>query len=731
MKYLSTIFFLLLLFAVKTKAVPAYPQKVAVQLSDSSIIFIQLFGDEHQKWAETEDGYTIIQDSANNWCYASSTKEGFLKASHLKVTSKTKTQEVYQFIQHTGKHLKPKSAQRNIKASHSETAAIGQRRMLIVLMEYQDLSFTKTAQDFYNLFNLENYHTDGAQGSVKDYYTAVSYGQLQLESDIYGPYRSQNVMAFYGRNSVQGNDINPFKLFEEAIQNVSRETDLSQYDSDSDGFIDNVHIIYAGYGEEAGAASTAIWAHESTFGKVYEIQNMKIDHYSCAPELRGNSGKGISRIGPHCHEIGHALGAMDYYDTDYDIGGGFAGTGKWDVMAQGSWNNDGITPADFNPYVKCFNYHWSSPKSMKEGENTVASSDSSPNNYYILGSTEQDDYYLLENRSNTGWGRGLPGYGLLLYHIHPDIESVRNSINVTAPQLCYIVCASSRDERPTTSPNSYGDINSSGCPFPGSSINTAFNNNSTPKAFFWNSPECGIDIHNIRYQDNGDIYFFNASKDCDFLPTEKRIVYFEDFEDNLKIKQYQGWELTVNPENNSSFLSQPLAYSGSHSFQINAYQEYFENKEGLLEFECDSILPKGEITISGYYTSFNTRVVTNKIWVGYKRIDSEEWNFEEINSDKNITWQQFEITLPKDVLPKFCIKGTAASQTILALDDIKVSQVIEKGDIMHQDVLFKSKMVNDHPKIYSLSGMQLTKERTKELNVIKKTDGNYIKKLFK
>ena len=50
---------------------------------------------------------------------------------------------------------------------------------------------------------------------------------------------------------------------------------------------------------------------------------------------------------------------------------------------------------------------------------------------------------------------------------------------------------------------------------------------------------------------------------------------------------------------------------------------------------------------------------------------------------------------------------------------------------MHQDVLFKSKMVNDHPKIYSLSGMQLAKERTKELNVIKKTDGNYIKKLFK
>ena len=79
------------------------------------------------------------------------------------------------------------------------------------------------------------------------------------------------------------------------------------------------------------------------------MQGMKIDRYSCTPELRGNRGGGISRIGPCCHEMGHALGAMDYYDTDYTTGGSFEGTGVWDVMAQGSWNNDGITPGTFQP----------------------------------------------------------------------------------------------------------------------------------------------------------------------------------------------------------------------------------------------------------------------------------------------------------------------------------------------------------------------------------------------
>ena len=108
-------------------------------------------------------------------------------------------------------------------------------------------------------------------------------------------------MAFYGRNDIQGNDSNPYALFMEAISNVANETDLSQYDMDEDGVIDNVHIIFAGYGEEAGAQANAIWSHEMTFGSYYEIQGMKIDKYSCAPELRGNSGGGISRIGCHCH----------------------------------------------------------------------------------------------------------------------------------------------------------------------------------------------------------------------------------------------------------------------------------------------------------------------------------------------------------------------------------------------------------------------------------------------
>ena len=166
----------------------------------------------------------------------------------------------------------------------------------------------KSQEDFNMLFNQIGYSEDGAQGSVFDFYTDVSYGQLQLVCDVIGPFTSKNNRSYYGSNDRDGDDNHPEELFEEAINQAVSEVSLKDYDSDNDGFVDNVHILFAGHGEEAGAPDDAIWSHEATFYQPYEIQGMKIDRYSCAPELRGNSGKGISRIGPHCHEIGHALG---------------------------------------------------------------------------------------------------------------------------------------------------------------------------------------------------------------------------------------------------------------------------------------------------------------------------------------------------------------------------------------------------------------------------------------
>ena len=122
-------------------------------------------------------------------------------------------------------------------------------------------------------------------------------------------------------------------------------------------------------------------------------------------------GNGISRIGPHCHEIGHALGAMDYYDTNYEEDGHYPGCGVWDVMASGSWNNDGISPANFNPYVRIYDFGWEEAASLqKDAENEIRPS-CEKGNIYRLDTGTDGDYYLLENRQRVSFDEALPGEG--------------------------------------------------------------------------------------------------------------------------------------------------------------------------------------------------------------------------------------------------------------------------------------------------------------------------------
>ena len=103
----------------------------------------------------------------------------------------------------------------------------------------------------------------GRREASMDVLPRVSYGQLSFHCDVLGPYRAVYPMAYYGSNGYGGSDVNPYVLFLEAMEHAVREIDLQDYDADGDGYVDNVHIVFAGYGEEAGASPSAIWSHEA------------------------------------------------------------------------------------------------------------------------------------------------------------------------------------------------------------------------------------------------------------------------------------------------------------------------------------------------------------------------------------------------------------------------------------------------------------------------------------
>lgn len=600
-------------------AVPAYPNRIPIVV-DGDTIHIHLRGDENCKFGVDEQGYTILP-TANGWYFAQEDISGNVVVSNFQLLPYHKQSETTRlFLRQVRKGIMPSANVSAMKStgvdvdSHARMPAIGFRKVLVILMQFRDKQFTKDALDFQKLFNEENYREDGAIGSVRDYYQWASYGQLNLQSDVLGPYTSKHDMSYYGGNSgVGGGDKNPYALFEEAINEVIKEVDLSEYDANNDGYVDNVHIIYAGFGEEAGASANSIWAHEMTFRPI-TIQGMKIDKYSCAPELRGNRGTGISRIGPHCHEIGHALGAMDYYDTDYETGGNYLGTGDWDIMASGSWNNEGISPAGFNPYVKVYDYGWTSAQTLNADTTNIIKPSTEIGNIFRIDTGTKNDYFLLENRSGMDFHGAEPGKGLLIFHIGPQLETkaATNTINSSYPQQCYVICASSTYKRPSSSASTYGKINSAGCPFPGSSKKHEFSETSTPAALTVSGKTTGIRLTDIDWDGNNIRLFCGDGQASDTTSTTEIYSWQEDFE-QMKIPSSWDYadkeglgEFSVTSKLSSSDTPQsPMAASG------RGYAKYTAlSQNGLGRHHTRGIILTPQISLTGgkqYNFSLKTR----------------------------------------------------------------------------------------------------------------------------
>jgi M6 family metalloprotease-like protein len=510
----------------------AKPGPIEFTQPDGTKITILLKGDENVKWAETIDGYSIMFNSGGFYEYAHLNTDNELTLSGIiaKNLDERSASEV-EYLSNIEKHLLYSGSQLNIlksahKIFHSEAQksfpTTGSRKLVCILMSYSDVSFQKTQAEFNNLFNQVNYLAEGADGSVKDFYEEDSYNQLNLTVTVAGPYTAANNLNYYGANDGSGNDVRPRELVTEAVNLADADVNYADFDNDGDGTVDGVYVIYAGYGEEAGAPANTIWAHAWTIPTV-TLDGKTIEKYSCSPELRSNSGTGISRIGVICHEFGHVLGAKDFYDTDYGTGGQYAGNAHWDMMSSGNWNNDGITPAHHNPYTRTTTYGWASVTTLSAPAHiTLYNSAEYSNSFYRYNTTTANEYFLIENRQLLKFDASIPGHGMLIYHVDGDFVTSHwssNDINAGSHQGFYPVCATAAGN-PTAV---YGNIDTDECPFPGTGSRTAFTDATTPYAKSWavantDKPVTGI-TENIG--DNTVSFYFMAAVfagtvDCSF-----------------------------------------------------------------------------------------------------------------------------------------------------------------------------------------------------------------------
>ena len=508
-KYLLIACFML--FGQMLMSVPAYPDLISFVQPDGTKVSIYLKGDEYIKWAKSEDGYTLMYNDQGFFEFAMYNGVGdMIPSGYVAKSVHDRDLSTEMFVKSLPKDVFYSDSQmsvlqqiRSIKQAEAQAnrafPTSGNRKLICILIGFSDKAFTKTQAEFNSLFNQVGYNTGGATGSVKDYHLENSYGQLNLTVDVVGPYTASQNMAYYGGNDASGNDRRPRELVREAVILADPHVNFADYDNDNDGKVDGVYVIYAGYGEEAGGGENAIWAHQWSLSPAEVRDGKQIITYSCSAELRGSSGSNITHIGVICHEFGHVLGALDYYDTDYGEGGQYDGAGQWCLMAAGAWNNGGATPAHHNGFTKVQYYNWATATVLVNPITvTLNNAAQHSNSFYRINTTTANEYFLIENREKHLFDAHIPGSGMMIYKVHADVLNAgsTNSINVTHPQKMYPV-AQNATTNPSSTPASYGTINAANCAWTGAPGKTAFTDASTPNARSWAGANTNKPITNI------------------------------------------------------------------------------------------------------------------------------------------------------------------------------------------------------------------------------------------
>ena len=509
------------MFAASAFAVPAKRVKRQVQQPDGSVLTVMLRGDENFHYTSTEDGQPLVQRADGAYCYATLDSNGKLTAS-AQVAHDVESRgaaELSFLNYYTAESQKVRSLgmerakQRNARrmarlanrgvvdasgkpvrrvmagATGGEGIGVtGKRKGLVILVNFKDkkMQSKHTQAEWNDYFNKVGYNKYGNNGSVHDYFYAQSYGKLDLEFDVIGPVTVSKNMASYGANDAQGNDIDPAGMIKEACElaYAKEKMDMSQYDWDGDGAVDQVYVIYAGYGEAAGGEANTIWPHEWDIqggGYSLVLGGQRIRTYACSSELNGGSGTYISGIGTACHEFSHCMGIPDMYDTS---GGGCFGMDAWDLMDYGSYGGDGYEPTGYNTYEKWVS-GWIEPTILTEPcyiKNMKPLSDA-PEACVVFNEANKNEYYIFENRQLKGTDVALPNHGMLVIHVDYDQKVwFDNEVNNTSNHQRFTVVPA---DNKLTSETVTGDT------YPGTTKSTELTDTSKPAATLFNANSDG------------------------------------------------------------------------------------------------------------------------------------------------------------------------------------------------------------------------------------------------
>ena len=338
----------------------------------------------------------------------------------------------------------------------------GDRKILVVPIEFLDSTFDEISlKRLNNTFFGESNQTGWE--SVSSFYEKSSYGKLKITGEVSSPLRlDQTVNTFsnnYKKNSKNTKTYTDFVL-DAALEKLSTSIDLSQYDTNSDGYIDAVWLVYSAKYNRTDSSSP-FWAYttwETSPKTIDSEKGLKGCLYSWAsidfvtekqyPSsfLFDSSNVENGDAHTYIHETGHMLGLDDYYSYDYSSVERNYDTpvGGIDMMDMNIGDHDSFSKyllGWIDPLVITEEYLKSNDYELTL--NSLADTSSTRNKAFLLpcntengiryNGTSFDEYLLIEYSTNTDlnekdslskYANGLRGYtkpGVLVYHVNARI----------------------------------------------------------------------------------------------------------------------------------------------------------------------------------------------------------------------------------------------------------------------------------------------------------------------
>ena len=287
--------------------------------------------------------------------------------------------------------------------------------------------------------------------------------------------------------------------------------DFTHLSRDASGYIYSINVYYAG--TCSSGWSLGLWPHSWAIpDKIVDtVNNIKAYRYQMS-----DMGTALY-IGTFCHENGHMTCLFpDLYS--YVNGSGIVG--YYSLMASGSWGGgNGEHPTNVDPYLK-MKAGWAEVVEVNSTTHLRATAQEDRNFYYkYTNPTETSEYYLIENRNNTGYegpygghaSTVAPGRGLAVWQVYEEgdntYSSIQESGNYTVPYEAFIIEATPTGSYTPWYLDTEPDPGSADTFYSGQGANP-LSDTSSPDLHFWNhttnngrTVTSGMVIHTYTAQD--------------------------------------------------------------------------------------------------------------------------------------------------------------------------------------------------------------------------------------